>query len=83
MGRFNKVTVDFFGGSFRADQNPREKKGKTKSDKAPNGPFILPGGPDHEIFPRKEHGYGFWKMAMLLQLLRFESSGMRELCSIF
>ena len=40
----------------RAGQNTR-KKGKTKSEKAPNGPFIkdviLLGGPDHENVPRQ------------------------------
>ena len=58
----------------RAGQNTC-KKGKTKSDKALNGPFfkdmILLGGPDHEKVPGKEHGYGLCKMAMLLQLLLF------------
>lgn len=58
----------------RAGQNTC-KKGKTKSDKALNGPFfkdmILLGGPDYEKVPGKEHGYGLCKMAMLLQLLLF------------
>ena len=58
----------------RAGQNTC-KKGKTKSDKALNGPFfkdmILLGGPDHEKVPGKEHGYGLCKMAMFLQLLLF------------
>ena len=40
----------------RAGQNTR-KKGKTKIEKAPNGPFIkdviLLGGPDHENVPRQ------------------------------
>ena len=47
----------------RAGQNTR-KKGKTKSDKAPNGPFIkdviLLGGPDHENVPRQ--GARLWLM---------------------
>lgn len=60
--------------NLRAGQNTC-KKGKTKSDKALNGPFfkdmILLGGPDHEKVSGKEHGYGLCKMAMLLQLLLF------------
>ena len=47
----------------RAGQNTR-KKGKTKSDKAPNGPFIkdviLLGGPDHENVPLQ--GARLWLM---------------------
>lgn len=47
----------------RVRQNTR-KKGKAKSDKAPNGPFIkdviLLGGPGHEIVPRQ--GARLWLM---------------------
>ena len=81
-----RFRLSFNFNNSRAGQNTC-KKGKTKSDKALNGPFfkdmILLGGPDHEKVPGKEHGYGLCKMAMLLQLLLFLRSGMRKICMIF
>ena len=48
----------------RAVQNNTRKKGKSKGDKSPNGPFvkdvILLGGPDHENVPRQ--GARLWLM---------------------